>query len=78
MRIAPRSLQSIEYSAPTAALGALVSYGQVMLHEFMHVRSFLHPSGDILDLKAHLPSCPNEGKECEGKSSSELSDLLRA
>lgn len=32
MRIAPRSLQSIEYSAPTAALGALFSYGQVLLH----------------------------------------------
>ena len=31
-RVPPRSLQSIEYSAPTAALGALISYGQVMLH----------------------------------------------
>ncbi|KAL9035616.1 MAG: hypothetical protein Q9180_004769 [Flavoplaca navasiana] len=43
-RVPPRSLQSIEYSAPTAALGALISYGQVMLHEFMHVRRFQHPS----------------------------------
>ncbi|KAL9627470.1 MAG: hypothetical protein Q9204_006542, partial [Flavoplaca sp. TL-2023a] len=61
-RVPPRSLQSIEYSAPTAALGALISYGQVMLHvEFMHVRRFQHPSGEILDMKARLPSCPVYG-----------------
>ncbi|KAL8839559.1 MAG: hypothetical protein Q9176_004420 [Flavoplaca citrina] len=59
--VPPRSLQSIEYSAPTAALGALISYGQVMLHEFMYVKKFRHPSGEILDMKARLPSCPVYG-----------------
>ncbi|KAL8882153.1 MAG: hypothetical protein Q9192_007636, partial [Flavoplaca navasiana] len=64
-RVPPRSLQSIEYSAPTAALGALISHGQVMLHEFMHVRRFQHPSGEILDMKARLPSCPGKTSDME-------------